>query len=164
MISLHKTVHVREFPEKQNCAWTPLCGCGDFPKWRVALSAWWPLFLLIVPSLSLSSIFPLAWVATVPRNLQPRWCVIFSPFIPSAYPPRCLIYLQSSFHMLTDVQMIFQDPAVSHPRPLQYGTVLFLYTKSFFFCNGKWCFIGKWYFNFLWKWFSILYTSQLKKK
>ena len=58
MISLHKTVHVRVFPENKNCAWTPLCGCGDFPKWRVALSAWWPLFLLIVPSLS-QAFFPL---------------------------------------------------------------------------------------------------------
>ena len=30
------------FSENQNYAWTPSCGCGDFPKWRVAVSAWSP--------------------------------------------------------------------------------------------------------------------------
>ena len=39
------TMHVRVFSENQNCAWTSSCGCEDFPKWRVSVSAWSPWIL-----------------------------------------------------------------------------------------------------------------------
>ena len=35
-------MHVRVFPENQNCAWTSSCSCEDFPRWRVSVSAWSP--------------------------------------------------------------------------------------------------------------------------
>ena len=131
MISLHKTVHVREFPEKQNCAWTPLCGCGDFPKWRVALSAWWPLFLLIVPSLSLKHFSPCMSgnrpkksAASVMRDILPIHPVCISTKM-SHLPP---IFLSYAHGCANDFP---RSSCESPPTPSIWHRVIFIYKVLF---------------------------------
>ena len=76
---LHKIMCVHVFSENQNCVWTLSCGCGDFPKWPMAVSAWWLSFTNRVSSLLKNqTFFSFAWVEVVPRNLQSRWCMMLS--------------------------------------------------------------------------------------
>ena len=53
-------MHVHVFPENQNCVWTSSCGCEDFPRWRVSVSAWspWECRLPLNPCSWISSVHP----------------------------------------------------------------------------------------------------------
>ena len=119
-----------------------MCGCVWGCGWATNIhgSKWSSMHMciLFLEESIIFSFFFFAWVAVVPRNLQPRWCLMLSQCIQSIYPPRCppskipsnLSFICSRMCFLREN---FPNAAVSNPNPFNMATCYFYIQSPFSF-------------------------------